>query len=227
MILYFHVWVSLGDSTKKSSLMTSSELLQSPSYRHLVWDRDWKWFHGKKSSSKLHSSNAHAPNAPKHPCVTSVFIPVTWDSSRFSWLLLSAHIRMGTQNHTPVVTWKQLLISYRLDVDILNCLLAAVAEFWRVLHEGEGGSFGCPALLGLFAFQSKNLLFTLRYLFCETWTSLVVTCNTWKCSVLLKTSTLLVLEKKCSILVPFLICIIAPCNRAKTSTGLGWWLKGH
>lgn len=37
--------------------------------------------------------------------------------------------------HT-VLAWKQLPISNRWDVDVLlNCLLAAVPEFWRLLYE--------------------------------------------------------------------------------------------
>lgn len=161
-------------------------------------------------------------------CHMSGFIPLTLDSSSFSWLLLSAHMKMGTQNCTPVVPWKQLLISNRLDVDILlNCLLAAVTEFWGIFHERR---CCCPALLGLLVFQTKNLLFTLRPLLWD----LNLTCYLQYMEVfsphnLIPTGrkTLLVLEKKCSILVPFLICIIAPCNRAKTLTGLGWWLKGY
>lgn len=184
MILYFHIWVWLGDGTNDFSLLTSSGLFQNLSYRHSVWDRCWKLFHGKKSSSKLHSSNTNAPNAVSLNYLSVTFryfivqFYIAASHILFNWLFLTACVKIVNHNSTRMVAWEQLIINNSLCVDAhINYMQGAVAapviDCFGGSYVKGSGSCCHQAALSILVFKTGNLLFTSRYLFCKTWISLV------------------------------------------------------
>lgn len=123
----------------------------------------------------------------------SVFIPQTSDSSRFSWLLLSAHVKMGTQNCT-----RWLPGSSCSSVTHWMCCppkLFAGSSYWVL----EGFTWKEVRVVAVQLFLAH--LYSKPRTSCWRWdTSFVrlephlyrasISCSIWKHSVLLKTSFL-------------------------------------